>query len=84
MTAPFGSYSDQPPVPEPETFFPPDGFERNQLFVAQTRHFIEVARGEAEPVCSLEDGVAALRLALAAYESQEAGRVVRLTSTDNG
>jgi predicted dehydrogenase len=78
MPAPFGSYSDQPPAPVVETFAPPDGFERNQLFVAQTRHFLDVARGESEPVCSLEDGVMALRLALAAYESQETGRVIRL------
>ena len=78
MPASFGSYSDQPPAPVVDTFHPPAGFERNQLFVAQTRHFIEVVRGESEPVCSLEDGVMALRLALAAYESQEKGQVIKL------
>lgn len=78
IPAPFGSYADQPPNPVVETFSPPEGFERNQLFVAQTRHFIEVVRGESEPVCSLADGVAALRLALAAYESQKKGRVIKL------
>jgi predicted dehydrogenase len=61
-----------------ESFSPPKGFERNQLFVAQTRHFIEVVRGEAEPVCRLEDGVMALSLALAAYESQKLGQMVRI------
>lgn len=66
MPAPFGSYSDQPPAPVVETFSPPEGFERNQLFVAQMRHFIEIARGAAEPVCGLEDGIRALELALAA------------------
>lgn len=76
LPAPFGFYSDQPPVPIVETFAPPEGFERNELFVAQTRHFIEIARGEAEPVCTLDDGVMALHLALAAYESQTTGRVV--------
>jgi len=70
----FGSYADPPPASVTETFSPPEGFERNQLFVAQTRHFIEVVRGESEPVCSLDDGVMALRLALAAYESQKTGR----------
>lgn len=74
MPASFGSYADQPPAPVMETFSPPEGFERNQLFAAQTRHFIEVVRGESEPVCSLEDGVMALRLALAAHESQKTGR----------
>jgi predicted dehydrogenase len=78
MPALFGSYSDQPPAPVLETFSPPAGFERNQLFVAQTRHFIEVVRGEAEPVCTLEDGIMALRLALSAYESQKTGRRVSL------
>ena len=78
MPASFGSYADQPPAPLIETFLPPDGFERNELFMAQTRHFIEVARGEAEPVCTLEDGVMALRLAMAAFESQETGQRITI------
>jgi predicted dehydrogenase len=61
-----------------ETFAPPEGFERNQLFVAQTRHFLAIVRGEEEPVCTLEDGVMALRLARAAYESQKTGRAVKI------
>ena len=78
IPASFGSFSDSPPAPNIESFSPPAGFERNQLFVAQTRHFIDVVRGEAEPVCGLEDGVMALRLALAAYESQKTGRMVKM------
>lgn len=74
--APFASYSDLPPAPVIETFSPPEGFERNQLFVSQTRHFVETARGEAEPLCSREDGIMALRLALAAVESQKSNRAV--------
>ena len=70
LPAPFGSYSDNPPAPVIESFSPPEGFDRNQLFVAQTRHFIETVRGEAEPVCSLDDGIRALEMALAAKESQ--------------
>jgi predicted dehydrogenase len=81
MPAPFGSYSDPAPEPITESFPPPEGFERNQLFAAQTRHFIEVARGEARPACNLEDGVAALRLALAAHEAQAGGRVVKMIKT---
>ena len=76
--APFASYSDLPPAPVIESFSPPEDFERNQLFVSQTRHFIETARGESEPICRLEDGVMVLRLALAAYESQRAGSVIKL------
>jgi len=55
----------------------PDGFERNQLFVAQLRHFLEVASGESEPVCTLNDGIRALELAMAAYRSQSSGSVAR-------
>lgn len=75
LFAPFGSYSDNPPAPVTQTFSPPDGFERNQLFVSQTRHFIETARGESEPICTLEDGIMALRLAVAAKESSSVGRL---------
>jgi len=77
--APFTSYSDLPPAPVIQTFAPPEGFERNQLFVSQTRHFIETVRGESEPVCRLEDGIMALRLALAAKESASIGNVIHMT-----
>jgi predicted dehydrogenase len=79
MPAEFGTWNANPPAPVVETFAPPEGFERNQLFVAQTRHFVETAAGKSEPLCTLADGVQALRLALAAQESQESGRVVQLS-----
>jgi predicted dehydrogenase len=37
-----------------------------------------VVQGGAEPLCTLEDGIQALRLALAAKESQHSGRVIGL------
>jgi predicted dehydrogenase len=77
LPATFGSYSDNPPAAVTESFSPPEGFERNQLFVAQTRHFLDVVRGESKPACSLEDGIQALRLALAAYRSQQTGQVIK-------
>jgi predicted dehydrogenase len=77
MPAPFGSYSNNPPAPVEETFSPPAGFERNHLFLDQMRHFIEVAQG-AQPDCTLEDGIQALRLALAAKESQKTGRAISI------
>ena len=49
-----------------ETFAPPAGFDRNDLFLDQTRHFLAVVRGQVQPVCTLQDGVRALELALAA------------------
>ena len=63
---PFGSWGTQAGSPDIATFAPPAGFERNDLFVEQLRHFLEVARGRAAPLCSLQDGVRALELALAA------------------
>ncbi|HUM28230.1 MAG TPA: Gfo/Idh/MocA family oxidoreductase [Anaerolineales bacterium] len=77
MPAPFGSYSDLPPAPVTESFSPPDGFERNQLFIAQTKHFIDIVRGDAQPICTLTDGVRALQMALAAYESQKTEKLVK-------
>jgi predicted dehydrogenase len=43
-----------------ETFMPPDGFDRNHLFLAEMRHFIAAARGEEISSCTLEDGIQAL------------------------
>jgi predicted dehydrogenase len=79
MPAPFGSFSESPLAPVTQTFLLPKNFERNQLFVAQIHHFIETVRGEKEPVCSLEDGIMALRLALMAKESASIGRVIDIT-----
>jgi len=79
LPAPFGSYSDPPPAPILQAFLPPEGFERNQLFVTQTRHFLEVVRGREEPICRLEDGIRALEMALAARESAAHGQLVRLS-----
>jgi len=79
MPATFGTFSEEPPAPVVEAVAPPEGFERNQLFLAQTRHFVETAAGESEPRCTLADGARALRLALAAQESQKSGRVVQIT-----
>ncbi|HEY2981412.1 MAG TPA: Gfo/Idh/MocA family oxidoreductase [Anaerolineales bacterium] len=77
VQAEFGS-PDVDPLPSAEQFAPPAGFERNDLFIAQTRHFIQVVRDGEEPVCSLRDGIAALELALAARESQATGRLILL------
>jgi predicted dehydrogenase len=51
-----------------QDFPAPQGFERNVMFLDQTRHFLQVMRGESEPVCSLQDGIRALELALLSRE----------------
>lgn len=61
-----------------EAFPAPEGFERNHLFLAQMRHFLEVANGIAAPLCTLEDGIRGLQLALAAHTSQNQGIIVTL------
>lgn len=59
-----------------ETFPVPASFERNQLFEREIHHFLAVARGEIEPVCTLEDGINALAWALLALQSAEMGQMV--------
>jgi predicted dehydrogenase len=61
-----------------ETFPAPPGFERNDLFLGEMRHFLAVARGESAPACTLQDGVEALRLALAAHRSARERKLVEL------
>lgn len=49
----------------------PEGFDRDVLFRQQMAHFLRVVKGEAQPFCTLEDGIVALELALAAHRSAE-------------
>jgi predicted dehydrogenase len=58
----------------------PPGFERNHLFLDEMRHFLRVVAGEAEPACTLEDGVYALQLCMATKESSSTDCVVELHS----
>jgi predicted dehydrogenase len=61
---------------------PPQDFERNDLFLAEMRHFLQVVEGEAEPLCSLEDGEKALKIALAVHQSAAEGQAIRLTGRE--
>jgi predicted dehydrogenase len=56
----------------------PEGFERDDLFRAQMSHFLRVAAGEEKPRCNLDDGITALKLALAAHQSAQEERLIRL------
>jgi predicted dehydrogenase len=64
--------------PRWEIYPAPPGFERNDLFMAQMRHFLEVAKGIALPACTLQDGVSALEIALAAHRSQNQGKSIHM------
>jgi predicted dehydrogenase len=60
-------------------YFPaPPGFERNHLFLDEMRHFLAVVRRTEQPVCTLEDGLQALNLALAAIKSAQTKRIIEV------
>jgi len=59
-----------------EKFSLPTGFDRNDLFLDELRHFIRVIQGLENPVCTLSDGEWALRLALSAHQSAQSGTQV--------
>jgi len=56
----------------------PAGFERDNLFRAQMQHFLRVAAGSQQPLCSLNDGIVALKLALGAHQSAEGAALVKI------
>ncbi len=78
MPAEFGTYSNDLSAPQIESFHPPAGFERNQLFLSQTQHFTDIVRGSAEPICTLQDGVHAQELAAAIHKSESTASKINL------
>lgn len=59
-----------------EYFTLPNDFERNQLFVEEMQHFIDVINGKTEPICSLNDGEKALVLSWAILNSSRHGQQI--------
>lgn len=53
-------------------------FKRNDMFLAQMKHFLETVSGQTNPKVNLYDGIQSLRIALAAKESMSSQRVVIL------
>jgi predicted dehydrogenase len=56
------------------------GFERNQLFLDQTSHFLECVETRSRPVVDLKDGLQSLRMALAVKRSIASHQPVELAS----
>ena len=56
-----------------QTLSPPDGFDRNQLFMEETRHFLALVRGEEPSRCSLSDGIRSLQMTEAVHHSASSG-----------
>jgi predicted dehydrogenase len=61
-----------------QTISVPAGFERNALFMAEARHFLDCVEGRAQPLVSLDDGVRTLEVILAAKSSAAEARRVEI------
>lgn len=53
----------------------PPGFDRNEPYRAEMKHFLQCIETRSAPLIGLEDGIRTLRVALAAKRSSEANRV---------
>jgi predicted dehydrogenase len=56
----------------------PQGFERNFLFLDETRHFLDLINHKTFPICRLEDGIAAIQLTEAVHTSASSGQKMLL------
>lgn len=59
----------------PQTTNP--GFHLDTAFQNEIDHFIDCARGEAQPISPVEDGVAVMEMLLGIYESADKGHEIR-------
>jgi predicted dehydrogenase len=60
-----------------------DGFDRNQMFLDELRHFLSCLRGEERSLIPLSESLVSLRIALAAEKSLETGEAETLSSAEN-
>lgn len=56
------------------TSVPPRGFKRNDLFLGEMKHFIELTQGKVDSFCSLEDGIAVMDIVEGIKASSETGQ----------
>lgn len=52
--------------------------DRNEMYRAEMAHFLRIIQGNEFPACSLEDGIYALKVALAARQAAESGTKTRI------
>jgi predicted dehydrogenase len=57
----------------------PENFDRNDLFIAETKHFLDVIQKKVKPICSIEDGEAVLKTCLAVHQSASYKQLVELS-----
>ncbi len=58
-----------------------EGFQRNQLFLDQIRHFLDCLAGRAVPAVSVREAAGSLGMAMAAHESLRGGQSVHLSKS---
>lgn len=63
-----------------EIFSASDDFERNTMFLNEIAHFLACVEGREQPFCTLNDGIQALHIALAAKRSAAEGRIIQLSN----
>ncbi len=61
-----------------ESHLVPEGFDRNDMFLKEMEHFIRVIDGKEEPICTFEDGVKTLEVAMAIHESSKTKKIVHI------
>ena len=54
------------------------GYQRNQMFMDEARHFEACLAGRAKAAVPLEDGIAVLQLALAVKDAMRTSRTVTI------
>ena len=55
-----------------------EGFERNQMFIDELRHFLQCLNGEEQPIVSLKEGMRSDKIAVAAERSLATGEAVSI------
>jgi predicted dehydrogenase len=58
------------------TFSLPNDWERNVMFLEQTKHFVDVVKGNTNPSCTLEDGIQVQKIVEAIHQSNKTGNII--------
>lgn len=64
-----------------DTYSLPSDWERNEMFLKQTKHFVDVVTGIANPSCTLDDGIQVMKIISAVHESQKMGKTISFTES---
>jgi predicted dehydrogenase len=54
----------------------PEGFDRNDLFLAEMKHFLDLIQDKVESKCSLDDGIWSQKLVQGIHDSAQEGRLI--------